>query len=63
MIIQIIIGVILAITIYLLGYVRGAYKASDKNMKAYIKFKKCQGMNWKDMSEEILKIFKIRDTL
>ena len=61
MIIQIIIGVILAIAIYSIGFVRGAYKASEKNMKAYIELKKRQGINWEGMSEEIMEIFKIRE--
>ena len=63
MIIQIIIVVILSIAIYSIGFVRGAYKASEKNMKAYIELKKRQGISWECMSEEIMEIFKIRDTL
>ena len=63
MIIQIIIGVIFAIAIYSIGYVRGAHKASEKNMKAYIALKKRQGVSWEGMSEEIMEIFKIRNTL
>ena len=63
MIIQIIIGVILAIAIYSIGFVRGACKASEKNMKAYIELKKRQGISWEGMSEEVMEIFKIRDKL
>lgn len=63
MIIQIIIGIILAIAIYSIGFVHGAYKASERNMKAYIELKKRQGISWEGMSEEIMEIFKIRDTL
>ena len=63
MIIQIIIGVVLAIVIYTIGFVCGAYKASEKNMKAYIALKKRQGISWEGMSEEIMEIFKIRNTL
>ena len=63
MIIQIIIVVILAIAIYIIGFVRGAYKASERNMKAYIELKKRQGISWEGMSEEIMEIFKIRDKL
>lgn len=63
MIIQIIIGAILAIAIYSIGFVRGAHKASEKNMKAYIELKKRQGISWEGMSEEVMEIFKVRDTL
>lgn len=63
MLIQIIVWVILAIALYSIGFVRGAYKASERNMKAYIELKKRQGISWDGMSKEIMEIFKIRDEL
>jgi len=63
MTIQIIVGIILAVVIYSFGFFRGAYKASERNMKAYIELKKLQGMSWEDISKEIMEIFKIRDKL
>lgn len=61
--IQIIITVIVLIVVYSIGFIRGAYKASDRNIKAYIELKKRQGVNWDDISKEIMEIFKIRKTL
>ena len=31
--------------------------------RAYIKLKKRQGVNWDDISKEVMEIFKIRKTL
>lgn len=61
--IQIIIIVIVLIVVYSIGFIRGAYKASDRNIKAYIELKRRQGVNWDDMSKEVMEIFKIRKTL
>lgn len=61
--IQLIITVIVLIVIYSIGFIRGAYKASDKNIKAYIELKRRQGVNWDDISKEVMEIFKIRKTL
>lgn len=63
MTIQIVVEIILAVVIYSFGFFRGAYKASEKNMKAYIELKKSQGMSWEDISKEIMEIFKIRNKL
>lgn len=57
LIILTLVGFILA---YSIGFIRGVRKASDKSMKAYIKLKKQQGMNWDDISKEVMEIFKIR---
>ena len=61
--IQIIITVIVLIVVYSIGFIRGAYKASDRNIKAYIELKKRQGVNWDDISKEVMEIFKIIKTL
>lgn len=63
MLIHIILTLIGLIAAYSIGFIRGALKASDKNMKAYIKLKKRQGVNWDDISKEVMEIFKIRKTL
>lgn len=63
MLIHIILTLIGLIAAYSIGFIRGAWKASDKNMKAYIKLKKQQGMNWGDISKEVMEIFKIRKIL
>ena len=63
MLTHIILTLIELIAAYSIGFIRGAWKASDKNMKAFIKLKKRQGVNWDDISKEVMEIFKIRKTL
>jgi hypothetical protein len=45
------------------GFLRGVCKASDLDIKAYIKFRKRQGINMEDISKEVMEIIKIKKTL
>lgn len=63
MLIYTILTLIGLIAAYIIGFIQGAWKASDRNMKAYIELKKRQGINWDDISKEVMEIFKIRKTL
>jgi hypothetical protein len=63
MLIYIILTLIELIAAFSIGFLRGAYKAGDGYMKAYIKFRERQGINLEDISKEVMEIFKIRKTL
>ncbi len=63
MLIYIILTLIGLIIAFSIGFLRGVYKASDGNMKAYIEFRKSQGIDIEDISKEVMEIIKIRKTL
>lgn len=63
MLIYIILTLIELIAAFSIGFLRGAYKASDGDIKAYIIFRKRQGINWEDISKEVMEIIKIKKTL
>ena len=60
LILYIILTLIELIAAFSIGFLRGVYKASDGNMKAYIKFRKHQGVDIEDISKEVMEIIKIR---
>ncbi len=63
MLIYIIVTLIELIVVFSIGFLRGAYKASDGDIKAYIIFRKRQGINLEDISKEVVEIIKIKKTL
>ena len=63
MLIHIILTLIELIAAFSIGFLRGAYKVSDRYIKAYIIFRKRQGIDLEDISKEVMEMNKIRKSL